>query len=94
MEAKLNNLKNAWNEFTMGITNNQVIKFGIEALTRLLNVINKITGVAGNQGIGGLITAFSKLSVAFLGLRVGKAAFNGLFLSIGKAAKGAGVSVG
>ena len=93
LEAKLNNLKNAWNEFTMGITNNQAIKFGVDALTWLLNIINKVTGVAGNEGIGGLITAISKLALAWTGLRAGKAVLAGLSTSLSKAGVEAGISM-
>ena len=81
--AKLNNLKNAWNEFTMGITNNQAIKFGVDALTWLLNIINKVTGAAGNEGIGGLITAISKLTFAWAALKSGRAIFNSVFSGFG-----------
>ena len=93
LEAKLNNLKNAWNEFTMGITNNQAIKAGVDILTGLLNVINKVTGVAGNEGIGGLITAVSKLALAWTGLRAGKAVLAGLSTSLSKAGVEAGISM-
>lgn len=93
LEAKLNNLKNAWNEFTMGITNNQAIKAGVDILTGLLNVINKVTGVAGNEGIGGLITAVSKLALAWTGLRAGKAVLAGLRTSLSKAGVEAGISM-
>lgn len=69
LESKINRLKNAWNEFLMGIANSDVIKAGVDALTGLLNVINKLTGKSG----------IAKLSVAILGLKTGSAIFNGLF---------------
>ena len=94
LEAKLNKLKNAWNEFTMGITNNQAIKAGVDILTGLLNVINKVTGVTGNEGIGGLITAISKLALAWTGLRAGKAVLAGLSTSLSKAGVEAGITLG
>lgn len=93
LEAKLNNLKNAWNEFTMGITNNQAIKAGVDILTGLLNIINKVTGVAGNEGVGGLITAISKLALAWTTLRAGKAVLAGLSTSLSKAGVEAGISM-
>ena len=40
MESKLTKLKNAWDEFVMGLANNEVIKLGIDVLTGFLNVIN------------------------------------------------------
>jgi hypothetical protein len=54
LESKINKLKNAWNEFLMGITNSTVIKTGIDLLTGLLNIINSITGAFG-QGVGGVM---------------------------------------
>ena len=77
LESKLNKLKNAWDEFLMGISNSTVIKKGVDALTSLLNVINKLTG---NSGIG-------KLLVAIGALKGGSAIFNSLFnaTNIGKA---------
>lgn len=43
LETKLAKLKNAWNTFTMGLANNEFIKVGIELLTKLLTVVNKLT---------------------------------------------------
>ena len=42
VEAKLEKLKNAWHEFTMGIMNSDLIKTGIDVLTKLLEIINRI----------------------------------------------------
>ena len=69
LESKINKLKNAWNEFLMGIANSDVIKAVVDALTGLLNVVNKLTGKSG----------IAKLSVAILGLKTGSVIFNGLF---------------
>lgn len=80
LESKLNKLKNAWNEFTMGIGNNQVIKFGVDLLTKLFGIINDITGVAGD-GIG----VFLKLGTAILTLKAGKGILNSILGSMGKA---------
>jgi hypothetical protein len=64
-------LKNAWNEFLMGISNSTLIKAGIDALTGLLNIINKLTG---NSGL-------LKLGVAIGALAGGNAIFNNLLKS-------------
>lgn len=80
LESKLNKLKNAWNEFTMGIGNNQVIKFGVDLLTKLFGIINDITGVAGD-GVG----IFLKLGAAILTLKAGKGILNSILGSMGKA---------
>ena len=57
LESKLNQLKDAWDQFTMGIANNTLIKAGVDALTGLLNIINKITEhlPGATKGIGNLL---------------------------------------
>ena len=47
MEAKLNKLKNAWDQFTMGLMNNQLLKFGVDALTEGFTIINKFIDLLG-----------------------------------------------
>ena len=79
LESKINKLKNAWNEFAMGIVNDQLIKFGIDALTSLLTILNKITNTS-NKGVNSIL----KLTIAIMGLRVGKTVLSGLIKFIGK----------
>ena len=67
LEYKLNQLKNAWTTFTMGIMNSDAIKFGIDALTKILNVINNVT-----KGFGGFSGTISKLGLAFAAFKVGQ----------------------
>lgn len=77
MQSKLDRLKNAWNEFTMGLANNSVIKTIVDLLTDLLNTINKISsGFSGNNGI---LKSLVDISILMGGLKLGKAAFNGFF---------------
>jgi len=40
LESKLARLKNAWDEFTMGILNSDVVKGIVDGLTLFLNFIN------------------------------------------------------
>ena len=47
MEAKLNKLKNAWDQFTMGLMNNQILKFGVDALTEGFTILNKFIDLIG-----------------------------------------------
>lgn len=54
LQSKLARLKNAWNEFLMGITNSSLIKGAVEGLTILLNIVNKLTGAFGS-GVGGVL---------------------------------------
>lgn len=70
VEAKLQKLSNAWNEFTMGIANSSVIKGAIDLLTRLLETINNLT--SSLSGNGGLVKSFMSLAVIGGALGVGK----------------------
>lgn len=54
LEAKLEKLKNAWHEFTMGIMESDLVKFGVDVLTKFLEVVNKATSAL--NGIGGSLT--------------------------------------
>ena len=47
MEAKLNKLKNAWDQFTMGLMNNQILKFGVDVLTEGFTIVNKFIDILG-----------------------------------------------
>ena len=77
MQSKLDRLKNAWNEFTMGLANNSVIKAVVDLLTDLLNTINKISsGVSGNNGI---LKSLVDIGILMGGLKMGRAAFTGFF---------------
>ena len=67
LESKLNQLKNAWDTFTMGIMNSDAIKFGIDILTKILNIINKVT-----EGFGGFTGTVSKLGLVFAAFKVGQ----------------------
>ena len=74
LKSNLNVLANAWNEFTMGIANNQVIKTVIDLLSQFVTTINNLTDSLG-EGISG----FLKLSLLIGGLSIGKALFNSIF---------------
>ena len=80
LESKLEQLGNAWTEFTTGITNSDVIKFFVGALTSVLNIINDVTGALGDFG-GGI----AKVLIAFAGIKIGKSLFNKFFTFIGTA---------
>ena len=62
LESKLNELKNAWDSFTMGIMNSEVLKAGVDILTALISSFNKFTEMFGKFSgvakIGVLILAF------------------------------------
>lgn len=69
LQAKLTKLKNAWDEFTMGLTNNELIGGVVEVLTTLLTTVNNIIdAVSGNSG---LVKSILTLITTFGGLKLG-----------------------
>ena len=59
LEAKLNKLSNAWDQFTMGLADNKLIKGAVDALTGLLDIVNKLTNIPG----GGILKILLGASV-------------------------------
>ena len=76
MEAKLNQLKNTWQEFTLGLMDQGILKEGIEALNGILGAINKITNLPGILG------GASKALLGFFTLFTGKKLFGALSKSV------------
>lgn len=70
LEAKLTKLKNAWDQFAMGLANNEFIKGAIDVLTGLLNTINSI--IDGISGGNGLAKSVLSLGFAFSAFKLGK----------------------
>ena len=76
MEAKLNRLRNAWNSFVMGLANSSMIKSLVDALTNVLDLLNKITDLLGS---GTFFDFLTTLGLIIGTLKVGKKALGGLF---------------
>ena len=70
LNAKLTKLKNAWDQFAMGLANNEFIKGAIDVLTGLLNTINSI--IDGISGGNGLAKSVLSLGFAFSAFKLGK----------------------
>ena len=69
LAAKLTKLKNAWDEFAMGLTNNVIIKSAVDTLTFLLTRVNElIDGISGGHG---LIKSVMTLGAVWGGLKLG-----------------------
>ena len=67
LEAKLNKLRNAWQQFEMGIANNSLIKGAVDGLTSFLNLTNTIID---KLSLGsGVIKSFLSVFAAFTGLK-------------------------
>ena len=75
LEAKLQKLKNAWDQFTMGIANSDLIKGGVDMLTKILNVINTLIDKLSMGS--GLIKGILSLGAAWGGLALGNKALSG-----------------
>lgn len=69
LAAKLAKLKNAWDEFAMGLTNNVIIKGAVDTLTVLLTAVNKL--IDGLSGGHGLIKSVMTLGAVWGGLKLG-----------------------
>lgn len=80
-EAKANKLKNAWDRFLMGITDNQIIKGGLDILTNLVEGINDLIETV-SRGFGPL-KSFLSLFTAFIGLKLGGGLVNRLIGGLG-----------
>ena len=81
LATSLTRLKNAWDEFLMGLANNEILKAGVDGLTKILETINKITeGLSGGNGLikavvslGGVLATFSAGKSLLGGTAVGGA---------------------
>ena len=69
LEAKLNKLSNAWNEFTMHIANSDLVKGAVDLLTAILTGVNKLISLFG----GGLLSSIVAVGTAFGGWAAGRA---------------------
>lgn len=81
LESKLNQLHNAWQQFTMGIANNGMIKMAVDGLTGFLNITNKIIDTL-SLGSGAL-KSFLSVFAAFTGLKIAGRGANALIGGLG-----------
>ena len=82
LDAKIQRLKNAWAEFTMGLANSDAIKFVVDLLTNLIESVNKVTGLFGNDGLGGFVTMLIRLAAVITSLKSGEAILNGILKTL------------
>lgn len=105
LEYKLNQLKDAYHSFVMGIANSSAIKGVVDILTTGFNAVNstiqKVSGTVGNlnSGLGSVVKTALSLGTAFATLKIGGKLLNtgvnaigGLVL--GKGAMAAGKTAG
>lgn len=98
LDAKLTKLKNAWDQFAMGLANNEFIKGAIDVLTGLLNTLNSIIDtVSGGNGVikslvslGIAFSVFKSIKSLLSGSKFGGSIISNLFGGKGKAEAEAG----
>ena len=99
-EAKVNKLKNAWQQFTMELANNKVIKKGVDTLKDIITFGNKIIetfgkvgqSIAGGfgKGFGEMFAAFGLGALGFKGLKLGANAGLGVLAKMTTGSKAGG----
>jgi TP901 family phage tail tape measure protein len=98
LDAKLTKLKNAWDQFAMGLANNEFIKGAVDVLTFLLNTLNSIIDtVSGGNGVikslvslGIAFSVFKGIKSLLSGSKFGGSIISNLFGGKGKAEAEAG----
>ena len=75
LDSKLTKLKNAWDQFAMGLANNEFIKGVVDVLTFVLNTLNSIIDTV--SGGNGVIKSLVSLSIAFSVFKGIKSLLNG-----------------
>lgn len=73
LEFKINQLKDTWQEFTMGLMNSDIVKAGVDILTTLVAILNRVT-----EGFGDFSSSFSKISLIVTLFQAAKSLFNRL----------------
>ena len=71
LASKLERLKNAWHEFSMGILDSDLVKTGVDILTKFLEIINKAT--SSLDGVGNSLT---KIVTIFTIFKLGQKIFD------------------
>ena len=80
LEAKLNRLKSAWQEFTMGLADNKLVKTAVDGLTGFFNILNKILDKfsLGSSVIKSALSLFTVFTGLKMGGRLVNSAIGGL----------------
>jgi hypothetical protein len=69
LESKLNQLKNAWDTFIMGIMDSTLLKAGIDLLTGLMTAINSIIELFDKLHLGGVASIGLIVAALYLGAK-------------------------
>jgi hypothetical protein len=71
LASKLERLKNAWHEFSMGILDSDLVKTGVDILTKFLEIINKAT-----SSLDGMGNSLTKIVTIFTIFKLGQKIFD------------------
>ena len=89
LQAKLNQLKDAWDNFTMSIAQSSTVKTAVDGLTGLFKIINKLLGVSKQIGTaiggkfgGGLAQSLTAITTALAGFKLAGGGALGFLKSI------------
>lgn len=89
LQAKLNQLKDAWDNFTMSIAQSSTVKAAVDGLTGLFKIINKLLGVSKQIGTafggkfgGGLAQSLTAITTALAGFKLAGGGALGFLKSI------------
>lgn len=89
LDAKLAQLSNAWESFTMGLANSTIIKKGVDILTALVTALDK-----ASQGFDDLSGSISKIGLTIVVLKTGQALLDKLATFAKDKFHTVGVSIG
>ena len=79
LDAKLNQLKNAWAKFAMGLMNNELLKGGIDLLTTFIDGVNRFIDIVGEippDPFKGVTKSLTTLLLTLSGLSVARTALS------------------
>ena len=77
MATALERLKIAWQQFTMGLANNQIVKFFINLIADLIKALNYL--IKALSFGSGIVKSFLSILATAGGLKLAKTAFNAFF---------------
>ena len=77
LDSKLNELKNAWDTFIMGLANQELLKDAVDVLTWIISALNNIVDFF--SGESGLAKTLNSVLLIIGALKIGKAGFDKLF---------------
>ena len=83
LEAKLNKLHNAWDQFLMGIANQSFIKGVVDGLTDVFGVVNKVIDTLTKWDQTGFSKSILSLATAFMALKAGARGANSIIGGLG-----------